>query len=741
MTRVVVIALSVVAALSWGKTGAAQVPSITVPKVIGPPILNDYLNGRSVPPGVKVSGFKQREPGDGVDAQVETDVYVSYDDRHFYALYICRDDPARIRANLTKRESIMGDDLVGLILDTRGDGRRAYTFLVNPLGIQMDGVATEGQDDDYSFDTLWTSEGRRTPAGYAVLIAIPFKSLRFSTESRQTWGIAFARMVPRSNETSFWPYITRRISSVGAQLARLEGLEGISPGRNLLFIPYGNFAADRVLEPDGYVSERSARVGLDAKAVIKDAVTVDVTVNPDFSQVESDEPQVTINQRFEVFFPEKRPFFIENASYFETPVNLFFSRRVADPRVGARVTGTLGSWSLGGLVTNDEAPGERVEADDARYGRTAAVAVLRAQRDFANQSHVGAMLTDREWGPTANRVFAADGRWRIDDNWTVTGQAVGSQSVEVSGPDLHGSVVAAEVQRESRTFDYSAGYFQVSPDFRADLGFVRRRDIRQFETEADYSWYPTSGGIQNVRASIEGGAIWDFAGELEEWTIEPGAEVQWGGQTELGLRHWNVFERFDGIDFRRQSTAVYFSTEWLSWLNLNGSINWGTAVNYYPAEGRDPFLADATQAEAGFTLKPLSQLRLDQSYVYNRLKTRHNEGGCLRCGSDKIFTNRILRTRANYQFTRELSLRAILDYEAVLPNESLVDLEEEKRLGFDVLVTYLVNPWTAVYVGYTDTYENWTLDSPIARPVARSDAADTNVGRQVFVKISYLFRY
>jgi hypothetical protein len=707
-----------------------------------PPAIADYVDGRTVPPGTKVSGFKQREPGDGTDATVETDVYVSYDAKHLYAVYICRDDPSKVRANLSKRESIMGDDLVGLILDTYNDGRRAYMFLVNPMGIQMDGVTTEGQNDDYSYDTVWTSEGRQTSYGYVILMAVPFKSLRFSNESVQTWGVAFARMVPRTNETSFWPFITRRVSGFGKQLARLDGLEGISPGRNLLAIPYGNFAGDRVLGEDGYESDRSARIGVDAKAVIKDTVTVDATLNPDFSQVESDEPQVTINQRFEVFFPEKRPFFIENASYFETPVNLFFSRRVADPRFGARVTGKAGGWAFGGMIANDEAPGRLVPADDARHDRMAGVAVLRAQRDFAGQSHVGAIVTDREWGATSNRVYGVDGRWKINDNWVLVGQAVGSQTEPVQGEAVTGGLATAELHREGRGFDYSLTYLQVSPDFRSDLGYVRRRDIRQAETEFDYTWHPQKSRVLSVGAGGEFAAIWDFGGTLQEWTIEPGIEVELAGQTEIGARHWNIFERFDGQDFRRHTTAAWVSTQWLSWLNLSTRVDAGTAVNYYPAGGLPAFLADERSAELSITLKPMSRLRVDQSYLYAQMETRADaSAGCGCAAAGTIFSNHILRTRANYQFTRALSVRAIADYEAILPTETLVDLEREKRLGFDVLVTYLVNPWTAVYLGYTDRYENWVLGSPIERPVARDLSARTSVGRQVFVKVSYLLRY
>ena len=323
MGRLAAFCVLLVAALAGPALAAgAEKPTIAIPRVSEPPEIARYLDGKTTPPGIRITGFVQREPGDGVPSSVETTVYLSYDAGHLYAVFLCTDDPGKVRANMTKREAIMGDDIVGLVLDTYHDGRRAYMFLANPLGIQLDGVTTEGQNDDYSYDALWQSEGRLTAYGYAVVLKIPFKSLRFSNAPVQTWGVAVARIIPRANETSFWPYITRRIAGFGQQMATLEGLQGISPGRNLQAIPYGNFATARVLDDEGVrQTENSTRVGVDGKAVVKDALTVDLTVNPDFSQVESDEPQVTVNQRFEVFFPEKRPFFIENAGYFDTPAD------------------------------------------------------------------------------------------------------------------------------------------------------------------------------------------------------------------------------------------------------------------------------------------------------------------------------------------------------------------------------------------------------------------------------------
>jgi len=719
----------------------AQERAVHIPRVTEPPVASRVLDG-APPPGIKVSGFRQREPGDGTPATVQTDVYLAFDQQHLYAVFVCQDDPDKVRANMTKREAIDGEDIVTLYLDTYHDGRRAYVFSANPLGIQRDGVTAEGQfHDDYSYDTVWTSAGRVTDDGFIVFMAIPFKSLRFSNQPNQTWGVAVARTVPRFNEEAFWPYITRRISSFGRQLAALEGLEGISPGRNLQAIPYGNFAADRVLGDAGYERDQSARIGIDGKAVIKDAVTLDLTVNPDFSQVESDEPQVTINQRFEVYFEEKRPFFIENASYFETPANLFFSRRIADPRFGSRVTGKAGGWAFGGLVVNDDAPGRRVEEADPRYDRTAGIVVARAQKEFSGQSHLGGIFTDREWGPSANRVYGADGLWRLNETWSITGQWIGSQTIDEAGAEATGTALVAELERDGRTWQYSSSYRQFSPDFRTDLGFIRRVDLRETSHEFEYSWYPEDSPILRLGPGLDAGALWDFGGEIQDWSVEPGFEFELPGQTMVMAGHTWLYERFEGVGFRRQRSSIHGWTEWLSWLNLRAEIAWGSEINYYPAEGLAPFLAGSTNLELDVTLKPMSRLRFDQSYLYVHLSTREGDAPAGVPGGAVIVTNHILRTRANYQFTRALSLRAILDYESVGPNQALVSLEPEKRLGVDLLATYLVNPWTAVYVGYSDAYENWRPGWVGGRPVERGGAPTTSVGRQVFVKLSYLFAY
>jgi hypothetical protein len=448
-----------------------------------------------------------------------------------------------------------------------------------------------------------------------------------------------------------------------------------------------------------------------------------------------------VNQRFEVFFPEKRPFFIENAAYFETPEQLFFSRRLADPKLGVRLTGKSHGWAFGGLFANDKQPGQVVADTDPRYDKFATAGVVRVQREFVRQSYLGGIFLDREIGPAGNRVFGADGRWRFDDNWSVVGQVVGSHTTDVAGVERTGSLATATLRREGRNFDYASTYVQRSPGFRSELGFIPRVDMRQMEHEASYAWFPDSGAVLRLGPDIEVGTLWDYGGLLQDWRVEPGFEVELPGQTEIDWRHWQESERFENREFRQHSTRVGFQSEWLSWLAVEADYEWGTEINYYPPEGIAPFVANVTEAEAGLTLRPSAQLRLDETYIFSRLTTPEDVVLPPGTSGGDIFNNHIVRSRVSYQFTREFSARAIFDYEAVLPNRDLVSLEREKRFAADVLFTYLINPWTAVYVGYTDAYDDRLAGGTMQRPSTRAAGPTTPVVRQLFVKISYLIRY
>jgi hypothetical protein len=713
-------------------------PSILIPRVSAPPNLEDYLlptgPGPGVATGVHVDGFLQREPGDLVPASERTDAYISYDATNIYVVFVCRaSDPSTIRARMSKRESIFSDDFVALLLDTFDDKQRAYMFFSTPLGIQADGITTEGQDDDMSFDTVWHSRGRLTDFGYVVSITVPFRSLRFPFGATgRAWGLSLMRGIPVKNEQVFWPGITRSLNGFTSQFADASGIDGVSPGRNIQLIPYGTFTGASFLDGAVFDDKADGRAGLDTKVVLKDALTVDLTLNPDFSQVESDEPQVTINQRFEVFFPEKRPFFLENAGYFQTPINLFFSRRIGDPQFGARATGKLGGWAAGALVIDDRAPGHRVEDDDPLFDNRAGNAVVRARREFG-QNSIGAFITDREFGPSFNRVASADTRLKINSRIFFDGQAVTSDSRSTDGESSTGNAWSAAVNRSGRKLSYSVNYLDVGPGFQSALGFVPRTDIRQATEFVALRWRPKLRGIQSLGPNSFVQATWDHAGVLQDWTVRYPFFIEMKAQSGLFVRHTESMERFQDIEFREHEDLVNFFTSRLKWMDFQMYYAAGTRPNYYPAEGLLPFLADFRDGNVTFTFRPLSGLLLDETYIYSHLGVRPETGS-----NATIFDNHIVRSRVNYQFSRELSLRAILDYNGVLANTSLVALDRTKHLAGDVLLTYLVNPGTAFYVGYNNGYDNVAVEDGVVHPIPNPTTA---TGRQFFVKASYLFRF
>ncbi len=727
----------------------AQEPArlLQISRVSSPPHLDEFLDRRHTEGGprhryietgegglgVAVTDLRQREPGDGTPVSQPTTVYLSYDDDNLYAVFVCRDESARIRASIARREEIGGDDAVAIYLDAFHDREHAYVFMANPRGVQLDGIRTEGQDEDLSYDVVWQSEGRLTEDGYVVRLAIPFRSLRFPRAPVQTWGVAVGRIIRRNNEESYWPHLTKRVKGFVPQFAVLQGLERISPGRNIQLNPYSTLARARFLDEDAlaFVTEGDERVGLDAKVVLRDALTLDATVNPDFSQVETDDPQVTLNERFEVFFPEKRPFFIENAGYFQTPVNLFFSRRVVDPGAGLRLTGKAGRWTVGAIAINDREPGH-VPAPDPLAGSRAGVGALRVQRELGEESTIGFLVTDRELEGSFNRMYSLDGRLRFGKNWAFVGQVIRSETRELDESALvAGFGALAELQRDGRHVDYVGRYLAFSPDFAAPLGFVKRTGYRQTKHEWQYKWRPKGSPVVAYGPTLSILYNWDPGGAILDREIGAQFKVELVGQSEIKLERTEAFELFEEVGFRPYETKATLATEWLKWFGLDASYTWGTAVNHDPADGLTPFLGRAAEAEVNVTLRPTSRLRMDQAYIFSRLNTR---------GGARVLSERLLRAKVNYQFNRFVSLRAIVDYEAERGDTTLADVEDDKQWRADVLLTYLLNPGTAVYVGYTDSYRNLGL---VGSPpeVARRRSPDTSIGRQVFVKLSYLLRF
>jgi len=597
---------------------------------------------------------------------------------------------------------------------------------------------------------VWRSEGHLTGRGYLVLMAIPFKSLRFPNTDQQEWGIILNRSIPRTNENLFWPRISIRIQGRFNQAATVTGLEHVSPSRNIQLIPYGLFRNFRDIDqrdPNKPFFESRAfkpDVGLDSKFILHDSFVLDSTINPDFSQVESDQPQITVNQRFEVFFPEKRPFFLENSNYFTTPINLVFTRRIGHPEFGLRLTGKAGPWAVGILATDDRAPGEVVPPTDPHSGEHATFTIGRVSRDILDQSTIGAISADREFGGGYNRVGGADANIKLNQNWRVQGQAVTSSTLNVDGTYLAGPGYKLDLERSGRKFNLQSLYQDYTPGFVTETGFVNRVDVREQSINASYFFRPEGKFLISWGPTLQEFAIWDHHGTALDYFGFPGLRVDMTRGTFVNFHPY----AYDGVFLRPEDYGsltnvksypqpfwgIEGGTSWFKQFDLTWFFVSGAGVNYNPLPGVIPKIGHEDQGNVTLTFHASGRLRIDNTYLLEHIRERDSHLTAV--------TNHIVRTKWNYQFTRELSARVILQYTSVLSNPLISSLSPRKNLNADFLITYLVHPGTAIYVGYNSNLQN--LDRGlIPTPTGLRTTPDRflNDSRQFFVKVSYLLRF
>ena len=691
----------------------------------------------------------------GSPSTQKTVIYLAYNDENLYIVFVCFDkDPGKIRASKSRREGFSeNEDWIEVYLDTFNDRLRAYCFSTNALGVQWDSRYSEatGYSDDSghqpSFDALWFSQGKLTDQGFVVWMAIPFKSMRFPSGSPQDWRIIFGRSIPRNNEYAAWPHISKEIQGMLSQSSPLTGLQDISPGKNIQLIPYTSYRSYRLLDdsvfPPEFITEKGdAAVGLDAKMVVKDSSVVDVAVNPDFSQVESDNPQVTVNQRFEVFFPEKRPFFLENAQNFQTPLNLVFTRRVGDPQFGGRLTGNYGPYSVGFLAANDEAYGQLEPETSPLFEKKAYFGMGRLSRDIFSQSNVGVLFTNRTFGDTYNTVAGADLTLRLNDHWQTSGQAVQSWTKDPAIGSFTGQAYLGRVIRTGRKFNYEFIYNDFSPEFETLSGFIPRTDFRSVENLTSYHFRPEGDVLVAWGPELGTLQSWDYTGLRLDSGFSPGFYVELQRRTYIQIEYVDARQRIrpvdfpdleENIDFHTPVWNFNFSSAFFSRASLEFEYTFGKDVNFVPPVGSDPFLADLNAIEVSLIMLPMQRLQLRSSYFFTELRAPQGP---------VIFDDNIINVRGNYQFTNEFSLRIIVQYESTTVNPTLTSLENFRNLNADILFTYMVNPWTALYVGYNGNKQNIDLiPSEGGNQLVRTTGTWLNDANQFFLKFSYLFRF
>lgn len=734
--------------------------------------LSDF-SGMEPKPGlkdqlVKIAGFTQNMPNDGEPATEQTEVWIAHTKSTIYFVFICHDDrPGAIRSHLSRRENITGDDTVSVLLDPFQDRRRGVLFSVNPAGVQADAAWTDTSsvdytsDADYSYDQVWDSEARITSSGWMALIAIPFRSLRFRTTASD-WGVVFYRNLPRNSEIDFWPRVSTSTTGVLSQEAAIHGIEGVTGSHNLQLNPYALGQNEKELiniDPlNPYWSSRALEGtgGGEAKLIVKDSMVLDGTINPDFSDVESDQPQFTVNQRYPVYFPELRPFFLENANYFATPIDLVYTRNIVHPEYGIRLTGKIGATNLGFFAIDDREPGQTYAPGDPLYHQRAKYFVGRISEDLGKNSSVGLIFTDQEFGGGWNRIGGLDFTAHLNKNWTALGQMVLSSTMGPNDPAnpprySAGPASQVEIQRAGHSFIFDSLNKDYSTGFQSQLGFIQTTNLYSNQTHTTYVWYPKKSSIQSV--GLDGFSLvgWDHQGNrlYHYFTFAPYVSFArqmiiapqvgensdtLGPQNGYPLDHnVNFTENFGGIVVRG---APYAQSNFTLIALRSGN------VNYKPVAGGVPSLLNAELVQALITLQPVRRLTADNTYLLDRDHSAAN--GAF------VYENQVFRTKINYQFTRSISARVIAEYDSTLVNPAETSLLRTKQVSTQALFTWLPHPGTVVYVGYNNDIQN--LDRSLCNrepsgacdpgnPVPPRSIDYVNTGKQIFVKFSYLFRF
>jgi len=677
------------------------------------------------------------QPGENIAPPVRTDLLVAYDERNVYFAFKAYDpEPDRIRARFSDRDKAWNDDWVGVVLDTFNDQRRAYELLSNPLGVQMDAInddVLENYDD--SWNAIWSSAGRITEQGYEVEMAVPFNQIRFqaSNGDSQTWGFDAVRSYPRGDRHHIGLFPRDRGSnSYLGQAVKLVGMDGASPGKNMELMPTLTASRTDTREslPDGEME--SGDVDPEFGATLRWGVTPNVSLNgaynPDFSQVEADVLQLDINQQFALFYPETRPFFLEGADYFNTPLDLVHTRTVLDPALAGKVTGKQGKHTYGLFTAQDESTSLLFPGPEGSSGETFDLettdTVGRYRYDFGKNSTLGATVSDRRGGDYSNQVASIDTRLRINEANRITA-SVSTSSTRYSPEMIEGTdrpgeqfsdeAFLVEYLHTTRNWWTNVEYYDLGEGFRADLGFVPQVGFRDWDARGAKIWWGEEGDFHRRLAWGGGtGRRTRQDGELLEERVQTWVNLNGPRESYLSFNLTARNQRYDGIDFEDQvSTCTYFEIQAADDLLLVYHQDYGDWIDYAHARP-----ATRKLIQPGFKYNLGRHLMLHYNHTYSSLDV---EGG-------ELFSVHAPEARVVYQFNTRAFVRAVLQYTDIRRNVELYESDVEPRtkdLFSQLLFTYKVNPQTAVYVGYSDAREG------------TEEYEMSTASRSLFVKLGY----
>ena len=690
---------------------AASVP--VLPNTSSEIVIDGIMDDAAWEDAVAIPVDVQTQPGENIPAQVDTVAYLVEDGESLYIAFDAKDPkPHRIRAFLRDRDSAWADDFVGIVIDTYGDERRAFEFFVNPLGVQMDLTNDDvNKREDDSWDAIWDSAGTIGAKGYIVEIEIPLSQLRFPrVDDKQTWGIDLLRFYPRAHRyrLSSNP-LDRSRNCYLCQLQKIEGLEGVEPGRNLEVVPTLTASQTSSTDEAGVEPLHSdgadAEIGVSVRWGISPDLTANLAINPDFSQIEADVAQLDANNRFALFYPEKRPFFLEAADYFHTPVQAVFTRTVADPSVGAKLTGKRGGNTFGVFLAEDERtdlifPGAS-GSDSESLDQENTVFVGRYSRSFADQSTVGGLLTARSGDNYHNTVGGLDLSWKLSDQHRVQAQYLRSETAYpmeiVDDFDQPSGTFAGYATRlgynyDSRNWMVFLRHNERSEGFRADSGFVPQVDIAQQVIGAVRTWYGDENAwYSQLRLAGDWHITHDQAGRLREKQLAFRFTLHGAMQSRIGFRVHSGDTLYNDILFEENKLRLFAEFQPRGGLFVGGRIRVGNQIDFDNTQ-----LGDEVRFEPFLRWNIGRHLLLRYDGVFVSLDRKDGA---------RIFDASVHDLRLTWQFSLRSFLRLTAQYQDIRRNpDSYTEIVDSRSrdLGRQLLYSYKINPQTVFFLGYSD---------------------------------------
>jgi hypothetical protein len=688
----------------------------------------------------RAGNFAEHNPGDQTQPEVDTQVLITYDDSDLYLAWLCYDEPSQVRASLCERDRIFSGDYVILCLDTFGEASLAYEIASNPYGIPGDLLFSSGNGEDITYDMYFETAGRITDFGWTVEMAIPFASLRFPDCHDQEWRMDLWRNRPRGSRYQYsWAAYDRDENCWPCQWGTITGICGVKPGSGFEILP--SVVAHQSASLNGASELKNDRVGSDiglgVAYDVSSELTLEATINPDFSQVESDEEQIDVNTTFALFYPEARPFFQEGSDLFETNFEAVYTRSINDPLVAGKMTWRKNGNSVALLSARDEhsviilpfEESSRFIENGKSYSN-----ILRARKDFGEQTALGLVATDRRFDSGGSgSLVGVDGRIKLSKSNLMLFQAVATHTHEVDDVTLgntslrtqffddgkytaaldgetfwgHGWLVCLD--RDTRNYEIGADYWERSPTFRADNGFEPSNNSRRAT-----GWV---GGILRfeeskvwdyIYSNSDVGRAWNFDGvRKDEWARSNLTFKLRAAQAEIHSQYLYSNELFGGVQF----DGIWMAHTCVS-LYPGAALSFGGNINYGHTIARtDTVMGEETRYGLWADIRPFDRMLIEVGFS-------HVESDAVETGST-LYSQSTLNSRFQLQVMRELSARLVLQYN-----------DHYDTWDADPLVTYRLSPLSIFYVGSTRHYrdlepvdggEGWTL-----------------TGRQYFLKLQYL---